>query len=114
MKFDDIDVKMLDIFTDYESLTCTDIAKLIFNPKDRNEMIAKNSFIDYRLKQWIKNKILSVEIKEKKKLYSFNKEVITFGDSFISVDNKKIDMGLALVIDLAQNGYLVKFITEEI
>ena len=113
MKFDSLDIQIFHAFIENESLTSTDIAKIIFNPKNRNELISKNTMIDYRMKKWLKSGLIINISTNKVRHYSLNDEIITFGESHLTVDGKQIDMGQALIIDLKDNGYLVKFLNEE-
>lgn len=113
MKFDTIDLKIFNAFVENNCLTSTDIAKTVFKPKNRDEMIAKNTLITYRLKKWLKSGLIINETINKVKNYSLNEDLITFGESHLIVNGIKIEMGQALIIDLKDNGYIVKFLDEE-
>lgn len=113
MKFDSTDIKIFNAFVDNEYLTSTDIAKMIFTPKNRDEMIAKNTLISYRLKKWLKSGLIINNTVSGTKHYSLNDELITIGESFLTVDGKQIEMGNALIIDIKNNGYIIKFLDEE-
>ncbi|GAG10788.1 unnamed protein product, partial [marine sediment metagenome] len=86
MKFDSIDIKIFNTFIESDSLTSTDIAKIIFSPKNRNELISKNTMIDYRMKKWVKSGLIINEIMNKVSHYSLNYDIITYGESHLSVD----------------------------
>lgn len=113
MKFDTIDLKIFNLFVENDLLTSTEIAKKIFHPKNRNDLVAKNSFIDYRMKKWVKSGLIINKTTNKVRHYSLNDEIITFGESHLIVDGLQIDMGYALIIDMKHDGYIVKFLEED-
>jgi len=115
MKFDELDLKIFNVFLsdDVDGLTTSYLAKKIFNTQNRNELIKKTTQIDYRLKKWHKNGILIYENKNNAKHYFFNKNTITLGESILSVNGKKIEMGEALLIELADKSYIIRFLDEE-
>lgn len=113
MKFDNIDSEIFNVLVENETLTSTDIAKMLFEPQDRDELIAKNTLISYRLKKWVKSGLIIYSVIEKANHYSLNKKAITIGDSFLKVDGVEVSMGYALVINMEKNGYIVKFLDAE-
>ena len=113
MRFDEIDLKIFNLFVESDLLTSTEIAKRIFYPKNRDELIAKNSLIDYRMKKWRKSGLIINKIINKVRHYGLNDEIITFGESHLTVNGTQINMGQALIIDLKKNGYIIKFLDED-
>lgn len=113
MKFDSIDLAIFNTFVENDTLSSTDIAKLVFKPKNRDELIVKNNLIDYRLKKWLKSGLIIYTLDNKIKKYNLNDDIITFGESKLSINGTSVDMGNALIIDMKNNGYIVKFLDEE-
>lgn len=51
--------------------------------------------------------------KENISYYSFNPELITIGNSNLEIEGKKKNFGKAMMIELPDGAYLVKFFEEE-
>ena len=114
MKFDDLNMQILRFFLQSEeTLTTSDVAKFIFKPKNRDELIKKTNLIDYRMKQMAKNKIITFEIENGIRYYCLIEENFTYGESYLTVNGKQIETGLAITYKLPDNNYIIKFLEEE-
>jgi len=109
MKLDKLNQKILLFFLENnsEKYTICDLAKAIFEIKDRSELISKSAILNYRIKKLIKNNIINVSVIEGIKYYNlFYKKVVT-GDTSIHVDNEKFSLGNCLIIKLKDNSILL-------
>ena len=114
MKFDDLDMQILRIFLqDEDNLTTSDVAKFIFKPKNRDALIKKTNLIDYRMKKLAKDNIITFEIENGIRYYCLIEEKFTFGESYLTVNGKQIETGLAITYKLPDNNYIIKFLEEE-
>jgi len=114
MKIDNIDLDILTVFINADSLTSTDVTKIFYEEvvNDRALMIAKNSFISHRLKKWLERDVLCCEVIDNKSHYTINFNRVTIGESHLTVNGKSVDMGKALVIDMDNNRFLIEFIDD--
>ncbi|HEC37842.1 hypothetical protein LCGC14_0223210 [marine sediment metagenome] len=115
MKFDEIGVKMLNLFLDNEDLTSTEIANTIFKPKNRSESLKKNNLIISRLKTWIKNGVIHNGTVEKRVAhYQLNTDIIKIGRLVLIIDdNIKEVLGDYFVIDIEGQERLIAPIFNE-
>lgn len=109
MKWDEIAVKMINAFLDNDSLTSTDLTKLIFEPNDRDEEVNKNNLIISRLKTWIKKGIiLNGAIENRIARYRINEDNVKIGNMIIRTDDgEEYDLGSFVTIDIKGEPILV-------
>ena len=102
MKFDEISVKMLNLFIENDNLTSTYIAKSVFNPKNRAESLKKNNLIIGRLKTWVKRGIIvNGTMDNRTAHYNLNSKNIKMGHLQLSMEDGEVDeLGNYLVIDI--------------
>ncbi len=113
MKFDELDFEILDVLIkrcDQSDFTSTDIAKELFEPEDRDELIKKNTTVSYRLNKLVESNIVCVK-NGRIKRYSINDELTVQGESFLQVNGEQIEMGNALVLKIPNGMYLVQYIS---
>ena len=114
MKFDDIDIAIFNVFLETDSLTSTEITKKVydFEVPDRDLLVQKNTLIIKRLNKLYELGLLCYKKINRTKHYTINFDKITIGESNLKLNGKSVDMGIALIIDLDDNGYLVKFLDD--
>ena len=102
MNWDEIAVKMLNLFIEKDNLTSTDIAKSIFKPKNRDGLVKKNNLVIGRLKTWIKKGIIiNGTMEDRTAHYNLNSKNIKAGRMLLDMDDGEMDdLGKYLVIDI--------------
>lgn len=115
MKFDEIAAKMLNLFIEEDNLTSTYIAKFIFNPKNRDELLKKNNLIIGRLKTWVKRGIIiNGTVENRTAHYNLNSKNIKMGQLLLSMEDGDVDeLGEYLVIDIEGQDRIIFRLTEE-
>ena len=105
MKFDDLDLEILNTFIENgkSSFTSTYITKKVFNVKNDTDLRKKNTQIIYRLNKLNINNLVNFKKLEKTRHYRLNYDIITIGKCHICIDDRMIDMGNAMIIELKEN-----------
>ncbi len=115
IKLDELDFEILDVLInkcEQNDYTSTDIAKILFCPETREELIKKNTLISYRLKKLVLWDIIKCK-DGKARRYSINEEIIVSGESVLKVNGVSVEMGNATVVKIPNGLYLVQFFEDE-
>ena len=104
MKFDNIDIKIVISLID-ASYTTTDLAKIIFNPKTRTNLKAKNSLIYSRMKKLVDIDLIRYNSVNGVKHYILDIDKIIYGDSNVSINGINLPTGLALGVKTEKGKY---------
>jgi hypothetical protein len=115
MKIDGLDFEILSylLFTDGEPKTVCDVVVDTLNPKDKYDLIKQTNKLEYRFKKLLKEKLLTCEVRDKKRYYSINVENMLYGDGILSIGNDIIDIGDCLILQLKDKSYYVVFLGDE-
>lgn len=96
MALDDIDIGILAFLSDTPDSTTTDISKALFKPPYNLGKL--DSFIRYRMKRFVEEKLVATIKKERKNYYSVNEERVIFGDGILRMNGQgEINIGYFLV-----------------
>jgi len=109
VRFDDIDIQIIISLID-TSCTTTDLAKMIFNPKTRTNLKAKNSLIYNRMKKLVDIDLIRYNSVNGTKHYILDIDKIIYGDSNVSINGTDITTGLALGIKTEKGKYILYFL----
>ena len=111
---DNIDISILAFVADHPDSTVTDCAKIIFEPKNTDELQKKDSFLRHRFKALVSANFLIYDSDSNKKMFRVVKERVFFGPELRGPDiaGKKI-VHSALrkdycIILLTNDGVIVK------
>tara|TARA_B100000809_G_C15007266_1_gene483684 strand:- start:571 stop:954 length:384 start_codon:yes stop_codon:yes gene_type:complete len=111
---DNIDISILAFVADHPDSTVTDCAKIIFEPKNTDELQKKDSFLRHRFKALVSTNFLIYDSDSNKKMFRVVKERVFFGPELRGIDigGKKI-VHSALrkdycIILLTDDGVIVK------
>jgi len=112
MKFDDIDLELLNYLTINadEHFTSTMLTKALFSIRNRETLIKKNVTIAYRLKKWLKYGIIGSYSENGITFYRINLQKIKIGESIIKVDGKAISMGDCVILELEPKQYIITYL----
>ena len=94
--------------------TVVDLAKDLFNPENRDEMIKKVSMLNYRLNKWVKEGLFTKNQENGTYYYTINIENIHYDDSELKVGDKTIDTGKAIIFEMRDNNYVVCFLEQDV
>jgi len=116
MNIDDLDISIFLTFLESESnfLTNCDVAKKIYKPKNKHELIKHTTKLTYRLNKWVKNNLFDITKVKNINHYSINIKNITYGDSTLKVLDEEIQTGNALILELTDNSYIIQFISDKV
>lgn len=116
MNIDDLDLMLIMFFLEYngQTHTCVDAVKVLYAPENRTDMIRDVNRVSYRLEKWVKHNVFIKEIRKEgnKEIayYTINIDGVYYGESEITVIDKKINTGNAIVLKLKNGHYFVAFI----
>ena len=115
MNIDDLDLMLMMFFLEYNGKTHTsvDVVKVLYDPDNRDDMIRFTNRVNYRLDKWVKLNIFQKEIKHERNkniaYYTVNLDGIYYGEAELNIVGKKINAGVAIVLELKDGQYLVAF-----
>ena len=89
---DDLDISVLAFVADHPDSTVTDSAKVIFRPKDTEELQKKDALLRHRFKALTVAGFLVAKAESGRKVYETAREKVTFGPELrgINVGGKKL------------------------
>lgn len=97
MELDDIDIGILAFLTDVPNSTTTEISKALFKPPYNIRKL--DSFIRYRLKRLIEEKIVASTKKERKLRYTVDETKVFFGEGILRMNGiGEVDMQYCILI----------------
>ena len=111
---DNTDISILAFVADHPDSTVTDCAKIIFEPKNTDELQKKDSFLRHRFKALVSANFLTYDSESNKKIFRIVKEKVFFGPELrgINIGGRKIiHSGLRkdyCIILLTDDGVIVK------
>ena len=106
---DNIDISILAFVADHPDSTVTDCAKIIFEPKNTDELQKKDSFLRHRFKALVSANFLIYDSDSNKKMFRVVKERVFFGPELrgINIGGRKI------IHSELRNDYCIILLTDD-
>jgi len=108
MKIDETDILILTIMARGGAMTTSEIAKHVFEIKDRRDLSRRDSIVRARLKRLCRYGVV-MESQTKPRLYSVNPTRVVTGNGEVHIETKngrafKVELGAVVMIHVKNGG----------